>query len=821
MTSPKTLDFPLPPRRTSNPSDLRSPPPHAAPPPFSNVTLATVTSSAQQQLSRILELTNRYRTQTVTLLARQEALAAEQKGVFELERQLWSTEREIWEEERRLLASGSANSSVNNNIISSSNSNSHACAPIASGVLVNGERVDSLASPIQLNNTTRFLSVSSMAESVGTAEPTMLPPPIPLPEPVTAPASMRKRDSSLGGVRLNWYPKHALSSEIPTMPSINDANVSPKGTRNGKLDSPRYAPTGDMKLPGKTISEDLNEDGHCVEDDDEDDFDISPALLAEATKLVYGDIGKTKRRESSSSNSTTTKRPSVRRASSSIYPSSKNMRYLASFDDDEASEGDDEAGNPYPSSSLRYEAQKVRKRSASQTDKPGDQEPNVPLRLRPSSNFGMAFGSVSARGQQNLAPPPPPRQGSMSSSTFYHPETPVDSFNSQHSFRDANWTGGSGNSGNGKSSNGGIARLPDNSLGGDSMSSNRTVKPAVEPINIKSAPWGITSTNVTSPTFGKSSNDMQMLQPGLKPSPSNLTSSLSIGSNSSHNSPTGKVPIPTTVISGINNTASAGAAGDRFSTTSSHYSDHSSIMNGHDPYSYIPHHQNHQFMHKPPSSVASTNNNNYNNSSTTTSNHEQKGKTSPPTYTWTPPPPLPTSPARSVGSSRKSGMYGNTILLSPSTVAPSMKTTNPRLSAVGGIMPRSTSGSVSGGLGSPPLATMMGRMGTSSMLLSVSSRSEGGDDLDDLDDEDDDDEVDGVDAGLEHDEVEIETDDEEDGDVVEIGGNAARNGVLGSGVNTGGSGVKIGVPGGFNTDSPVEIVRDNSRWGNVLPGGMI
>ncbi|EPS39879.1 hypothetical protein H072_6409 [Dactylellina haptotyla CBS 200.50] len=751
MTSPKTLDFPLPPRRASNPSDLRSPPLA----PFTN--FAPV-APAQQQLSRILELTNRYRTQTVALLARQEALAAEQKSVFELERQLWNTEREIWEEERRLLTGGGAPNGA---------------------AVVNGDRITNLdaafsahpPTPVQLNNTTRFLSVSSMAESTGTAEPNAVPAslqhPPPPPEPVAAAApTSRRRDSLNGGLRLNWYMKQGTTSD--RIPGIPNESVSPKGTRsNGrKIDSPRYAPPGDPGLPRQIISEDINEDREGSAGENEDDFEISSALLSEATKLVYGD------KATFGGNSAAAKRQipalfktmsdtsdtkSIRRASSSIYPSSmRNARYLNSFSDDGSEEDD-----VYEVSKMPRLGQKVRKRSASQTDKPND----IPLRLRPSSNFGAAFGAISTKGQQTLAPPPPPRQGSISSSTFYHPETPVDSFNSQHSFRDASWAANSGT--------GNTSKLPENSLGADSLQSSRTIKPTVDPINVKSTPWGVTSTNInSSPTFGNNEASMQQAQQGgLKPSPSGLTSSLSI--SSSQNSPVGKVPIPTT------------ASSDKFSTTSSRYSGesisiamhanhHHHHQNGHSQN----YHNNKQYLHKTPSSSSSANNNN---------GEQQKGKTSPPTYTWTPPPPLPTSPTMSTTSSRKSGMYGNAILLSPSTIAPSMKTTNPRLSAVGGILPIA-------GLSSPPL----GRMGTSSMLLSVSSRSEGGDDLDDDDDE------------LEEHEVEIETDEEDD--VVEIAGKKlSSNGMSKA------SGKKVM---GYN-EPPVEIVRDNGRWGGVLPGGMI
>ncbi|KAK6523723.1 hypothetical protein TWF281_001695 [Arthrobotrys megalospora] len=772
MTSPRTLDFPLPPRRGSVPTDIRSPPLVSSAPPSS------APQQQQQQLARILELTNRYRTQTVTLLARQEAIAAEQKQVFELERQLWVTEREIWDEERRLLTSGVSGGSV---------------APLAApAVAVNGDRgLDSNASvpSASLNNPTRFLSVSSMAESSAAAEAAggaMLPPPVPapLPEPV---ASARKRDST--GVRLNWYLKQGMqhTADGPSMPN---ESVSPKGTRNGKLDSPRYAPSNDLGKLSRTISE---------ADGEEEDYEIPPSLIAEATKLIYGD--KPSKRGSFSSNSTATKRPvpalfktlasgdqdakSVRRASSSIYPSSKAAKYLATFSDDGIS---DEELEPYEVSRRN---QKSRKRSASQTDKP-NQEADIPLKLRPSTNFSAAFGSVSARGgaqgqqqqqQQNLAPPPPPRQGSISIS-FYHPETPVDSFNSQHSFREANWNGQPASS---------MPRVPENSVGGDSMHSIQTVKPTVEPINVKSTPWGVTSTNITSsPTFGNASGNP------LKPSPSGLTSSLSIGS--SQNSPMGKVPIPTTGL-GITRES------DKFSIASSRYSqDENGIINGdhirHDSYQS---HRNNKIAHNP---AGSTNGN-------------EKGKTSPPTYIWTPPPPisqLPTSPTKSPGS-MKLGLYGNTILLSPSTVAPSMKTSNPRLSAVGGVMPRSPTSS------SPPI---MGRMGTSSMLLSVSSRSEGGDDLDD--------EVEDGEMG----DVEIDTDDEDDGDVVEITNVGGRDAgrvkspelILGGRVKS--PELRLGGPSAGNIHSvvkkaqrmdypgsPVEIVRDNSRWGNVLPGGMI
>lgn len=134
-------------------------------------------------------------------------------------------------------------------------------------------------------------------------------------------------------------------------------------------------------------------------------------------------------------------------------------------------------------------------------------------------------------------------------------------------------------------------------------------------------------------------------------------------------------------------------------------------------------------------------------------------------------------------------------------------------------MPRSPTSS------SPP----MGRMGTSSMLLSVSSRSEGGDDLDD-----------DVEEG-EMGDVEIDTDDEDDGDVVEITNVGGRNAgirrvkspemILGGRIKSPEPRLGGSSAGNIYTvvktqrmdysDPPVEIVRDNSRWGNVLPGGMI
>ncbi|KAK6339284.1 hypothetical protein TWF718_008705 [Orbilia javanica] len=779
MASPRTLDFPLPPRRGSVPTDIRSPTLASSAPPPNISQQQQQHHQQQQQLARILELTNRYRTQTVTLLARQEALATEQRQVFELERQLWVTEREIWDEERRLLAAGlSGGSSV---------------APLIAPVITptaaaNGDKsLDSNASvhSAPLNNSTRFLSVSSMAESSAAAETAggaMLPPPVPvpasLPEPV---ASARKRDST--GVRLNWYLKHGMQHAADGPSSVPNESVSPKGTRNGKLDSPRYAPSNDLGKISRTISEADGEEG--------EDFDIPPSLIAEATKLIYGD--RPSKRGSFSSNSTA-KRPvpalfktlasdnqdvkSIRRASSSIYPSSKTARYLAAFSDDGLS---DEEPDPYEAS---RRSQRQRKRSASQTDKP-NQEPDIPLKLRPSSNFAAAFGSVGARGggaqnqqQQNLAPPPPPRQGSISTS-FYHPETPVDSFNSPNSFKEANWSGQPVNS---------MPRLPENSVGGDSMQSSRTVKPKVEPINVKSAPWGVTSTNITSsPTFGNATGN------GLKTSPGGLTSSFSIGSN--QNSPVMKPPIPTTGLLGLKES-------DKFSLSSSKYSqDENGVANeDHVRYDSYQSHRNHKIVHN---QASSTNGN--------------EKKTSPPTYIWTPPPPLPTSqiPTSPTTSPMSSGLYGNTILLSPSTVAPSMKTSNPRLSAVGGVMPRSPS---------PP----MGRMGTSSMLLSVSSRSEGGDDLDD-----------DVEEG-EMGDVEIDTDEEDDRDVVEItnvGGRSAGRVkspemILGGRVMS--PEPRLGGPATGNIHSvvkkaqrmeysgpPVEIVRDNSRWGNVLPGGMI
>ncbi|KAK6352454.1 hypothetical protein TWF730_009280 [Orbilia blumenaviensis] len=796
MASPRTLDFPLPPRRGSVPTDIRSPPLTSSLPPSAGPHHQQQQQQQHhqhqhqhqhqyqpQQLARILELTNRYRTQTVTLLARQEALATEQKQVFELERQLWVTEREIWDEERRLLTAGSPSCTV---------------TPLAAApaVAVNGDRSqDSNASvhsaPLN-NNPTRFLSVSSMAESSGAPDhvgSAMLPPPIPAPAPLQeSVASARRRDST--GLRLNWYLKHGMQ-HVADSSSIPNESVSPKGTRSGKLDSPRYAPSNDLGKPSRTISE--------VDGEEDEDFEIPPSLIAEATKLIYGD--KPSKRGSFSSNSTATKRPvpalfktlasdnqdvkSIRRASSSIYPSSKAARYLAAFSDDGMS---DEEPEPYETSRHGQLVQKARKRSASQTDKP-NQEPDIPLKLRPSSNFAAAFGSVSARGgtqnqqqqqQQNLAPPPPARQGSISTS-FYHPETPVDSLNSQNSFKEANWT---------PQPAGSMPRLPENSVGGDSMHSSRTVKPKVEPINVKSAPWGVTSTNITSsPTFGNNTGN------GLKPSPSGLTSSLSFGS--SQNSPVAKLPIPTTGILGA-------GEGDNFSIGSSKYSrDENGVANGdHHHYEGYQSHRNRKIVQNP---TGSTNGN-------------EKGKTSPPTYIWTPPPPtsqLPTSPTR---SPMGTGLYGNTILLSPSTVAPSMKTSNPRLSAVGGVMPRSPTSS------SPP---MVGRMGTSSMLLSVSSRSEGGDDLDD--------DVEEGELG----DVEIDTD-EEDGDVVEIPKMGGRDVgrvkspemILGGRVKS--PELRLGGPNAGNIHnvvkkaqrmeypgSPVEIVRDNSRWGNVLPGGMI
>ncbi|KAF3277532.1 hypothetical protein TWF970_005139 [Orbilia oligospora] len=774
MTSPRTLDFPLPPRRGSVPTDIRSPTLASfVPPP--NTSQQQQQQQQQQQLARILELTNRYRTQTVTLLARQEALSTEQKQVFELERQLWVTERQIWEEERRLLAPGFTGGNV-------------VAATPAVAVAVNGDKgLDSSASvqSAPLNNPTRFLSVSSMAESLAAAETAagaMLPPPVPasLPEPV---ASVRKRDST--GLRMNWYLKHGMSHGADSS-SMPNESVSPKGTRNGKLDSPRYAPSNDLGKISRTISE--------ADGEGEEDFEIPSSLIAEATKLIYGD--RPSKRGSFSSNSTATKRPvpalfktlasdnqdvkSVRRASSSIYPSSKTAKYLTAFSDDGLS---DEEPDPYEAS---RRSQKHRKRSASQTDKP-NQEADIPLKLRPSSNFAAAFGSVGARGgtqnqqqQQNLAPPPPPRQGSVSIS-FYHPETPVDSFNSPNSFKEANWSGQPASS---------VPRLPENSVGGDSLQSSRTVKPTVEPINVKSAPWGVTSTNITSsPTFGNTAGN------GLKTSPGGLTSSFSIGSN--QNSPVTRHPILTTAALGAKES-------DKFSTASSRYSqDEDGVINeGHVHHDSYQSHRNHKIANK----------------QTGSSNGNEK-KTSPPTYIWTPPPPLPTSqlPISPTTSPMGTGLYGNTILLSPSTIAPSMKTSNPRLSAVGGVMPRSPTSS------SPP----MGRMGTSSMLLSVSSRSEGGDDLDD--------DVEEGDMG----DIEIDTDDEDDGDVVEITNVGRATGRVKSPEMVLGGRIKSPEPrlGGPNAGNihtvvkkaqrmdysgpPVEIVRDNSRWGNVLPGGMI
>ncbi|KAF3920128.1 hypothetical protein AA313_de0202653 [Arthrobotrys entomopaga] len=776
MTSPKTLDFPLPPRRPSVTSDLRSPPLA----PFTN--FATV-APAQQQLSRILELTNRYRTQTVTLLARQEALAAEQKTIFDLERQLWITEREIWAEERRLLTGGA--------LPPPPTAGNSAAANIDSNLST---------SPPPVDHATRFLSISSMAESTGTAaEQNLMPSSLshpPLPEPIGTSAPRKQNSNNTAGVRLNWHMKQGMNSD--RIPGIPNESVSPKGTRNGsldhrngslKMDSPRYPPPGVLGLPGQTISEDLNEDREPGSNGGDEDYQISPALLAEATKLVYGEKAMSKR-NSFSSNST--KRPipalfktltdnnetkSIRRASSSIYPSSmRNARYTNSYSD---SEEDDVFE---VSSQARKLGQKNRKRSASQTDKPND----IPLRLRPSSNFGAAFGAINTNNQQNLAPPlPTARQGSLSSTTFYHPETPVDSFNSQHSFREAGWNAP------GIATTSSIPKVTENNIVGDHGQPARLVKPTVEPINVKSAPWGITSTNLTSsPTFGTSEINLQQPQQGgLKPSPSGLTSSLSIG-GSSQNSPISKGP-----------TAAASTNSDKFSLSSSRYSEDSIVMDA--PHPHHIHNNgntngtytdvNHKYTAHTSSSTPSA---------VTTNRHSEQGgkKTSPPPmYTWTPPPPLPTSP-RSTTSSGKSGMYANAILLSPSTLAPSTKTTNPRLSAVGCMLPIGIS------LGSPPLE----RMGTSSMLLSVSSRSEGGDDLDDDVDE------------LEGHEVEITTDDEdndeEDDDVVEIAaGNTAR-GVVG-----GAAGIKMiaGSGGGGYHDAPVEIVRDNGRWGNVLPGGMI
>ncbi|KAK6498813.1 hypothetical protein TWF481_011386 [Arthrobotrys musiformis] len=771
MTSPRTLDFPLPPRRGSVPTDIRSP---TLTPTIPSPSVSQQHQQQQQQLSRILELTNRYRSQTVTLLARQEALATEQKQVFELERQLWVTEREIWDEEKRLLTAGLSGVSVAPTAVP---------AAAAPAVAANGgdKSLDSNASvqSAPLNNSTRFLSVSSMAESSAAAPETtgggaMLPPPVPasLPEPV---ASVRKRDST--GVRLNWYIKHGMHGAEGA--SVPNESVSPKGTRNGKLDSPRYAPSNDLGKLSRTISEADGEEG--------EDFDIPPSLIAEATKLIYGD--RPSKRGSFSSNSTATKRPvpalfktlasdnqdvkSVRRASSSIYPSSKTAKYLAAFSDDGLSDEEPEIyENP-------RRGQRHRKRSASQTDKP-NQEADIPLKLRPSSNFAAAFGSVGTRGQnqqqqQNLAPPPPPRQGSISTS-FYHPETPVDSFNSPNSFKEANWSGHPTNS---------MPRLPENSVGGDSMHSIRTVKPTVEPINVKSAPWGVTSTNITSsPTFGNAAGN------GSRTSPGGLTNSFS-----NQNSPITKQPIPGAGSLGVRES-------DKFSLASSKYSqdENGNINEGHIHHDSYSTHRNHKIVHNQANS-----------------NGNEK-KTSPPTYIWTPPPPLPTSqpPTSPTTSPMGTGLYGNTILLSPSTVAPSMKTSNPRLSAVGGVMPRSPTSS------SPP----MGRMGTSSMLLSVSSRSEGGDSDND------------VEEG-EMGDIEIDTDDEDDGDVVEITNVGGR---IGGRVNSpemilGGARVKSPELRGHNAGNihsvvkkaqrmeyaapPVEIVRDNSRWGNVLPGGMI
>ncbi|KAK6354686.1 hypothetical protein TWF696_003825 [Orbilia brochopaga] len=711
MTSPKTLDFPLPPRRGSNPStsEIRSPPP---------VSFPGTPTPQQQQLARILELTNRYRTQTVTLLARHEALQAEQKNVFDLERQLWSTEREIWEEERRLLTAG-----------------------LTTNVVVNGEKAAhdpavSIYSPTgQLNQATRFLSVSSMAESVKGEQQhqqqQQQPQPLPVPEPVPNPG-MRKRDSSVGGVRLGWYMKHGLP--VGAEASGTGDNISPKGSGRGKGDSPRYGSTSEVI------------DEEAV---DAEDFDITPSLLAEAAKLVYTD--KSNKRASFSSNSTTTKRgagiptlfktlaepqdssaaaKAVRRVSSSVYPGSRTARYLNQFTDDEVSDDDRDTFEHGSTSQPPKTEKKTRKRSASHSEK-ANEEPPVPLRLRPSSNFGTAFGSVRGN-QQMLAPPAPPRQGSMSSSTFYHPETPVDSFNSQHSFREASWTARN------------MPKLSENSVGGDSMRSNRTIKSPTEPTNVKSAPWGVTSTSITSPTFGASD-----IPQGLKPSPSNLTSSLSI--SSSLNSPVGRPP---------------SEKGVAYSSSSRYSTDGISEMNIHV-------HSTHNY--------SSTNSNN---NTSTSGDQQQKGKTSPPTYTWNPPPPLPTSPSRSASSSRKSGLYGTALLLSPSTVAPSTKT-NPRLSAVGGIMPRS-----------PPL----GRMGTSSMLLSVSSKSENGDDDEDL---------------LEQDEHEMEMEAEEKR-VAALASRVKSPELRTDGAN---GGAKGRLAEGFN-EAPVEIIRE-SRWANVLPGGMI
>ncbi|KAF3927725.1 hypothetical protein ABW21_db0206216 [Orbilia brochopaga] len=560
--------------------------------------------------------------------------------------------------------------------------------------------------------------------------------PPPPPEPVPNPGP-RKRDSSVGGVRLGWYMKHGLPASAE--PSVTGDNVSPKGSGRGKGDSPRYGSTSEV------IDEEVVEG---------EDFDITPSLLAEAAKLVYSD--RANKRASFSSNSTTTKRgagiptlfktlaepqdssaaaKAVRRVSSSVYPGSRTARYLNQFSDEDGSDYERDTFEHNSTSQPPKTEKKTRKRSASHSEK-ANEEPPVPLRLRPSSNFGTAFGSVrSNNGQQMLAPPAPPRQGSMSSSTFYHPETPVDSFNSQHSFREASWTARN------------MPKLSGDGVGGGSLRSNRTIKSPTEPMNVKSAPWGVTSTNITSPTFGASD-----VPTGLKPSPSNLTSSLSI--SSSLNSPVGRPP---------------SEKGVAYSSSSRYSTDGISEMNIHIP-----------SIHN----YSSTNSNN--NTTSTNGDGQQKGKTSPPTYTWNPPPPLPTSPSRSASSSRKSGLYGTAILLSPSTVAPSTKT-NLRLSAVGGIMPRS-----------PPL---VGRMGTSSMLLSVSSKSENGDDDDDL---------------MEQDDHELEMEAEERRLAALASRVKSPELRTDSGANGGAKG-RLGE--GFN-EAPVEIVRE-SRWANVLPGGMI
>ena len=384
MASPSNMDFPIPSRSsiTSLPGQLN----------FENETLNP---------SRLLSLVHRYRSQAITLVAKQEALLAEQKRTFDLERELWNTEREIWEEERRIL-----------NTESHQRRESFAVVESGSSQMINGDET----------------GVSINAKSFGDS---------------TTNGTGRRRESSGGGSGIAWFLKQGRQpSGTDSVTSVEELLVSPKDSITNLKPRPAVSAPSSQKPAGRSWSQDNDADEGVV--DDEDFNQLSPSLLAEASRIVYGDR-REKRRPSSSLLSPGPSRPTlVTSLSANVVPQHHDLLSGLGIQSNDSSTSQlGGVKHNYLASASESDSDNEEEEEEVRPEKTNEKF-DIPLRLKQTTNFGAEFGTVRPvnvrkRSRQDLRKRDLQHERGRSitsvgvgKTSFYDPETPVRQLRQQH-----------------------------------------------------------------------------------------------------------------------------------------------------------------------------------------------------------------------------------------------------------------------------------------------------------------------------------------------------------------------------------------------------